>query len=95
MTDNEELENRNDALIEEYLLFLRGRGPEPDLSDLPPSRREEIRGQFKIEGAGRPRTRTAAARAGSRRAPPGPGGPGRLVFRADPARSAAPGPRVR
>jgi len=28
MTDNEELENRNDALIEEYLLFLRGCGPE-------------------------------------------------------------------
>ena len=48
MTDNEELENRNDAFIEEYLLFLRGRGPEPDLSDLPPSRREEIREQFKI-----------------------------------------------
>jgi hypothetical protein len=48
MTDNEELENLNDALIEEYLLFLRGRGPEPDLSDLPLSRREEIRGQFKI-----------------------------------------------
>jgi hypothetical protein len=48
MTDNEELENRNDALIEEYLLFLRSRGPEPDLSDLPPSRREEIKEQFKI-----------------------------------------------
>ena len=48
MTDNEELENRNDALIEEYLLFLRGRGPEPDLSDLPPNRREEIREQFEI-----------------------------------------------
>jgi hypothetical protein len=48
MTDNDELENRNDALIEEYLLFLRGRGPEPDLSDLPTSRQEEIRGQFKI-----------------------------------------------
>jgi hypothetical protein len=48
MTDNEELENRNDALIEEYLLFLRGRGPEPDLSDLPQSRREEIREQFEI-----------------------------------------------
>jgi hypothetical protein len=48
MTDNEELENRNDALIEDYLLFLRGRGPEPDLSDLPPSRREEIRGQLEI-----------------------------------------------
>ena len=48
MTDNEELENRNDALIEEYLLFLRGRGPEPDMSDLPPRRREEIREQFQI-----------------------------------------------
>ena len=47
MTDDE-LENRNDALIEEYLLFLRGRGLEPDLSDLPASRQEEIRGQFKI-----------------------------------------------
>lgn len=48
MTDNEGLEYLNDALIEEYLLFLRGRGPEPDLSDLPPGRREEIREQFKI-----------------------------------------------
>jgi hypothetical protein len=48
MTDNEELENLKDALIEEYLLFLRGRGLEPDLSDLPPSRQEEIREQFKI-----------------------------------------------
>jgi len=48
MTDNEELENLNDGLIEEYLLFLRGRGPEPDLSDLPPGRREVIREQFKI-----------------------------------------------
>lgn len=48
MTDNEELEYLNDALIEEYLLFLRGRGLEPDLSALPPSRREEIREQFKI-----------------------------------------------
>lgn len=48
MTDDEELEYRNDALIEEYLLFLRGLGREPDMSDLPPSRQEEIRGQFKI-----------------------------------------------
>jgi hypothetical protein len=48
MTDNEELENRNDALIEEYLLFLRGCGPEPDLSDLPPIRQEKIRGQFEV-----------------------------------------------
>ncbi|MGQ4332398.1 hypothetical protein [Streptomyces hayashii] len=48
MTDNEELDNLNDALIEEYLLFLRGLGPQPDLSDLPPSRREAITGQFEI-----------------------------------------------
>jgi hypothetical protein len=48
MTDDEELENRHDALIEEYQLFLRGQGPEPDLSDLPPRRREAIRKQFKI-----------------------------------------------
>ncbi|MEU6546473.1 hypothetical protein [Streptomyces sp. NPDC046859] len=48
MTDNEELDNLNDALIEEYLLFLRGLGPQPDLSDLPPSRRETITGQFEI-----------------------------------------------
>ena len=38
----------NDALIEEYLRFLRGLGPEPDLSDLPPTRREAITGQFEI-----------------------------------------------
>lgn len=48
MTDDEELENRHDALIEEYQLFLRGQGPEPDLSDLPPRRQETIRNQFKI-----------------------------------------------
>lgn len=38
----------NDVLIEEYLQFLRGRGPEPDVSDLPPDRREAIAGQFEI-----------------------------------------------
>lgn len=48
MTEDEELENRHDALIEEYLLFLRGQGPEPDLSDLPLRRQETIKGQFEI-----------------------------------------------
>ncbi|WP_328545384.1 hypothetical protein [Streptomyces europaeiscabiei] len=38
----------NGALIEDYLRFLRGRGPEPDLSDLPPNRRDAITGQFEI-----------------------------------------------
>jgi len=35
-------------LIEEYLRFLRGLGPEPDLSSLPPEQREAIEGQFEI-----------------------------------------------
>lgn len=35
-------------LIEDYLRFLRGQGPEPDLSDLPPQKREVIAGQFEI-----------------------------------------------
>jgi hypothetical protein len=48
MAEDEEMENRHDALIEEYQLFLRGQGPEPDLSDLPPRRQETIREQFKI-----------------------------------------------
>jgi hypothetical protein len=35
-------------LIEEYLRFLRGLGPEPDLSALSPDRREAVAGQFEI-----------------------------------------------
>lgn len=38
-------------LVEAYLAFLRGRGPEPDLSGLPPDRRETILGQFEIVAA--------------------------------------------
>jgi hypothetical protein len=45
---DEEPEHLADALLDEYLLFLRGRGPEPDLSGLLPDRQEEIRGQFTI-----------------------------------------------
>lgn len=41
-------DNLNDGLIEEYLRFLRGLGPRPDLSNLSPSRRETITGQFEI-----------------------------------------------
>lgn len=36
------------VLIEDYLKFLRGQGPEPDLSDLPPEQREAAVGQFEI-----------------------------------------------
>lgn len=48
MTNSEELDDPNDALIEEHLQFLRGRGPRPDLSGLPSADREAITGQFEI-----------------------------------------------
>lgn len=48
MSADDELENRHDELIEEYQLFLRGRGPEPDLSGLPPHLQETIRDEFRI-----------------------------------------------
>lgn len=35
-------------LIEDYLRFLRGKGPEPDLSDLSPEQRDAITGRFEI-----------------------------------------------
>lgn len=35
-------------LIEDYLRFLRGQGPEPDLTDLAPADREVIAGRFEI-----------------------------------------------
>ncbi|MET7713720.1 hypothetical protein [Streptomyces sp. NPDC005407] len=40
-----------DDLIESYLLFLRGRGPEPDLSALPPGRRAQVLEQQEIVSA--------------------------------------------
>jgi hypothetical protein len=38
-------------LVEDYLLFLRGRGPEPDLSQLPADQRRRLREQFAIVSA--------------------------------------------
>lgn len=35
-------------LVEDYLRFLRGLGPEPDLSGLPPDQQQVIAGQFEI-----------------------------------------------
>ncbi|MER6132134.1 hypothetical protein [Streptomyces sp. NPDC001815] len=48
MSRDDELDNAVDDLIERYLLFLRGRGPEPDLSVLPPDRRAEVAEQLEI-----------------------------------------------
>lgn len=45
------MEASDDDLIEAYLSFLRGRGPRPDLSGLPPERRAEIEGRFEIVAA--------------------------------------------
>lgn len=46
--DEAQADDQDDALIEAHLLFLRGRGPEPDLAVLPTDRREAITGQFEI-----------------------------------------------
>ncbi|MBK6018362.1 hypothetical protein [Streptomyces sp. MBT53] len=48
MSRDDELDNAVDDLIERYLLFLRGRGPEPDLSVLPSDRRAEVAEQLEI-----------------------------------------------
>lgn len=40
-----------DDLVERYLLFLRGRGPEPDLSGLPAERRADVMAQLEIVAA--------------------------------------------
>lgn len=55
MSGDDELDNTIDDLIEQYLLFLRGRGPEPDLSVLPSDRRANVVGQLKIVTALRDR----------------------------------------
>jgi hypothetical protein len=51
MSRDDDLDNTTDDLIERYLLFLRGRGPEPDLSVLPADRRAKVRGQLEIVAA--------------------------------------------
>jgi hypothetical protein len=48
VTASEELERQLDALIEECQLYLRGQGPEPGLSDLPPDHQAAIREDFRI-----------------------------------------------
>jgi hypothetical protein len=48
VTTHDAWETRHDALIEEYQLFLRGQGTEPDLSELPPRLEEAVRGEFRI-----------------------------------------------
>jgi hypothetical protein len=51
MSGDDDLNNTIDDLIERYLLFLRGRGPEPDLSVLPAGRQARVAEQLKIVAA--------------------------------------------
>jgi hypothetical protein len=51
MSRDDELDNTVDDLIEQYVLFLRGLGPEPDLSVLPADRRAKVMEQLKIVAA--------------------------------------------
>lgn len=51
MSGDDDLDNTIDDLIERYLLFLRGRGPEPDLSVLPADRRARVAAQLEIVAA--------------------------------------------
>jgi hypothetical protein len=51
MSRDDDLNNMIDDLIERYLLFLRGRGPEPDLSVLPADRRAKVTEQLEIVAA--------------------------------------------
>lgn len=51
MSGDDDLNNTIDDLIEQYLLFLRGRGPEPDLSVLPADRRARVTAQLEIVAA--------------------------------------------
>jgi hypothetical protein len=51
MSRDDDLDTTTDDLIERYVLFLRGRGPEPDLSVLPVDRRAEVMEQLEIVAA--------------------------------------------
>lgn len=51
MSDNDNFSQTTEELIGRYLLFLRGRGPEPDTSGLPFDRRAKLAEQFEIIAA--------------------------------------------
>jgi hypothetical protein len=51
MSRDDDLDYIIDDLVERYLLFLRGRGPEPDLSVLPADRRADVMAQLEIVAA--------------------------------------------
>jgi hypothetical protein len=51
MSENSELNDLTNDLVDQYLLFLRGRGPEPDLSHLTQAHRRAIRARLALVDA--------------------------------------------
>lgn len=51
MTSQDDFEGVDDALVDAYLLFLRGRGPEPDLTSLAPEPRARATKAFALISA--------------------------------------------
>lgn len=51
MSENSELDDLATSLIEQYLLFLRGRAPEPDLSNLTPPQQRSLRERLDVVDA--------------------------------------------
>jgi hypothetical protein len=49
--NDDELDNIVDDLVERYVAYLRGQGPKPDLSVLPPDRQADLLEEFKIIAA--------------------------------------------
>ena len=49
--DAADFDEVSSALVDSYLLFLRGRGPEPDISGLSSDHRRRLRDQFAIVAA--------------------------------------------
>lgn len=48
MSETHDADRQMDELIEQYLVFLRGQGPEPDLGRLSPARRRAVRARLQI-----------------------------------------------
>ncbi len=51
MNGDDEIGDLSSDMTERYLLFLRGRGPEPDLTELPQELRDAVREQLEIVAA--------------------------------------------
>ncbi len=91
-----DFDDLSSELVEDYLLFLRGRGPEPDLARLPADHRRRLREQFAIVSALADRAPglppvdedPVAIRLGLARSAPRSGGGRRAGSAADPVQAA-------